>query len=100
MRVFLKFLDERVWMSIIDMWSKDDLNACNWNSKGLHVIFMVVSQEESKIISANDPWDILEVTHEGIKIVKNSKLQMWTSRFEEMRIKGMKLLMSFLCSIE
>lgn len=56
MRVFLKFLDERVWMSVIGMWSKDDLNVCNWNSKGLHVIFMVVSQKEFRIISANDPW--------------------------------------------
>ena len=53
--------------------------------------FMFVSQEEfenifmcekSKVI-----WDILETTNEGIKTAKNSKLQMLTSRLEEIRMK-------------
>jgi hypothetical protein len=52
---------------------------------------MAVSLEEFKRISlceiATDAWEILEVTHEGTKIVKNSKLQMLTSKFEEIRMK-------------
>lgn len=35
----------------IDTWSKDELNACNWNNKGLNTIFMVVSPDEFKRIS-------------------------------------------------
>lgn len=31
--------------------------------------------------------EILEVTHEGTKILKNSKLHMLTSKFEDIRIK-------------
>jgi hypothetical protein len=60
MRAFFKSLDERVWISIekgwtkpstnIDSRSKDNLNVCNWNSKGLHVIFLIVSLEEFKRI--------------------------------------------------
>jgi translation initiation factor 2 alpha subunit (eIF-2alpha) len=38
-------------------------------------------------LTANEAWSILEVTHECTKIVKNSKLQMLTSRFENIRMK-------------
>jgi hypothetical protein len=37
--------------------------------------------------TAKEGWDILEVTHKGTKIVKNSKLQLLTSKFEEIRMK-------------
>lgn len=91
MRAFLKSLDE-CWpkpTTNIDTWSKDELNACNWNSKELHVIFMAVSLKQFKRISmceiAKDARDILEVTHEGTKIVKNSKVQMLTSKFEDIK---------------
>jgi hypothetical protein len=50
---------------------------------------MVVSSGEFKRISmcdiTNEAWDILEVTHNGIKMVKTFKLQMLTSRFKEIR---------------
>lgn len=61
MRAFLKSLDERVWVVVdkawnrpttnIDTWSKDKLNACNWNNKGVNTIFMVVSPDEFERIS-------------------------------------------------
>ncbi|XP_022843110.1 uncharacterized protein LOC111366626 [Olea europaea var. sylvestris] len=37
--------------------------------------------------TVKEVWDILETTYEGTKTVKNSKLQMLTSRFEEVRMK-------------
>ncbi|KAG2667762.1 hypothetical protein I3760_15G130800 [Carya illinoinensis] len=100
MRAFLKSLDERVWNAVvrgwtrpetnIDDWTKEEITNCNWNSKGLNAIFMAVSPEEFKRISmceiAKEAWDILEVTHEGTKIVKNSKLQLLTSKFEEIKM--------------
>ncbi|XP_022853916.1 uncharacterized protein LOC111375345, partial [Olea europaea var. sylvestris] len=110
MRAFLKSLDEHVWVSVqngwkppstivsgtvnlieISLWTKDEIAECNWNSKGLHALFMAVSPEEFRRVSmcetAKEVWDILETTHGGTKTVKNSKLQMLTSRFEKMRMK-------------
>lgn len=110
MCAFLKSLDEHVWISVqngwkpssttvsgtinltdISLWTKDELAACNWNSKGIHALFMALSPEEFRRVSmcetAKEVWDILETTHEGTKIVKNSKLQMLASRFEEVRMK-------------
>jgi len=75
----------------MEQWSKDEINEYKWNSKGLNAIFMAVSLEEFKRISlceiAKDVWEILEVTHQGTKAVKKSKLQMLTSKFEEIRMK-------------
>jgi hypothetical protein len=101
MRAFLESLDEQVWISIekswtqptinINLWFKDDINACSWNNKGLNAIFMAVSPKELKRISmheiAKEAWKILEVIHIGTNIDKNCKLELLTSRFEEIRIK-------------
>ncbi|KAF5458930.1 hypothetical protein F2P56_022923 [Juglans regia] len=110
MRAFLKSVDERVWVSItkgwrelvviiegvqtpksVDNYSRDEISECGWNNKGLNAIFMAVSQEEFKRISmcenCKEAWDILEVTHEGTNAVKNSKLHMLTTSFEELRMK-------------
>ena len=71
-------------------WNRDDAANCNWNNKGLNAIFMVVSPNEFKRISmceiAKEAWDILKVTHDGTKSVKNSKLQMLTSKCKEIRM--------------
>jgi len=57
---------------------------------------MVLSFGEFKRISmcdiTNEAWDILEVTHDGIKMVKTFKLQMLTSRFKEIRMLEEKSL--------
>ena len=57
----------------------------------VHAIFMGISTDEFKRISmcevAKDVQEILETTHEGTKIVKNTKLQMIATRFEEIRMK-------------
>ncbi|XP_042973013.1 uncharacterized protein LOC122304816 [Carya illinoinensis] len=51
---------------------------------------MAVSPEEFKRISmcevAKVAWKILEVTHEETKTVKNSKLQLLTTKFEEIKM--------------
>lgn len=36
---------------------------------------------------SNEAWDTLETTHEGTKGVERLKLQMLTSRFEEIKMK-------------
>jgi ABC-type histidine transport system ATPase subunit len=54
-------------------------------------MFMAVSAEEFRRVprceTANEVWNILEATNEGTKTVKNSKLQMLTTKFEEIRMK-------------
>ena len=53
-------------------------------------LFCGVSPDEfhriSHITMAKEAWKILETTYEGTKKVKNTKLQMLTSQFEELRM--------------
>ena len=64
--------------------------AANANSKALNAIFYGVSPDESHKIShviiAKETWQILEMTYEGTKKVKDTKLQMLTRRFEELKM--------------
>ena len=71
-------------------WDKATLAAANANSKALNAIFCGVSPEEfhriSHITVAKEAWEILETTYEGTKKVKDTKLQMLTTRFEELKM--------------
>ena len=69
-------------------WDKAALAAANANSKALNAIFCGVSLDEfhriSHITIAKEASEILEITYEGTKKVKDTKLQMLTTRFEEL----------------
>ena len=71
-------------------WDKAALVAANANTKALNAIFCGVSLEEfhriSHITIAKEAWEILETTYEGTKKVKDTKLQMLTSRFKELKM--------------
>ena len=71
-------------------WDKAALAAANANSKALNAIFCGVFPEEfhriSHITVAKEAWEILETTYEGIKKVKDTKLQMLTTRSEELKM--------------
>ena len=58
----------------------------NANSKALNAIFCCVSLDEfhriSHVTIAKEAWQILETTYKGSKKVKDTKLQMLTTRFE------------------
>ena len=64
--------------------------ASNANSKALNTIFCGVSPDEfhwiSHITITKEVWQILETTDEGTKKVKDTKLQMLITRFEELRM--------------
>ena len=64
--------------------------AANANSKALNAIFCDVSPDEFHRIShvsvAKETWEILETTYEGTKKVKDTKLQMLTTQFEELKM--------------
>lgn len=59
-------------------WSKEEINVCNWNNRRFNVVFMAISPKEFRCISncesAKEAWDIQEVTHQGSRGVKASKL--------------------------
>ena len=62
----------------------------NANSKAINVIFYGVSTNEfhriSHVESTKEAWTILETTYEGTKKVKDTKLQMLTTRFEKLKM--------------
>ena len=109
MRVFLCSIDESVWDAVDigwtrpeatkSIWEKAALAAVNANSRALNTIFYGVSLDEfhriSHITIAKEAWQILETTYEGIKKVKDTKLQMLTTRFEELKMSEDKLFDSF-----
>ena len=100
MRGFLYAIDESVWDSVKNgyikpttpksKWDKAALALANANSKAIHTIFCGVSTDEFHRIShveiAKEAWTILETTYDGTKKVKGTKLQMLTTRFEELKM--------------
>ena len=100
MRAFLCSIDETIW-DVVEIgwtrpeaakstWDKAALATSNANSKTLNAIFCGVSPDEfhwiSHITIAKEAWQILETTYKGTKKVKDTKLQMLTTRFEELRM--------------
>ena len=100
MRAFLCSINESV-LDAVDIgwtrpkaakstWDKVALAASNANSKALNAIFCGVSPNEFHMIShitiSKEAWEILETTYEGTKKVKDTKLQMLTTRFEELKM--------------
>ena len=96
----LSSIDESVWDAVDvgwtrleaakSTWDKAALAVANANSKALNAIFCGVSPYEfhkiSHVTIAKEAWQILETTYEGTKKVKDTKLQMLTTRFEELKM--------------
>ena len=96
-RAFLCSMDETVWDAVDigwirpeaakSTWDKAALAASNANSKALNTIFYGISPNEfhriPHISIAKKAWQILETTYEGTMKVKDTKLQMLTTRFKE-----------------
>ena len=99
-RAFLCSIDDTVWDAVEagwtrpeaakSTWDKAALTVANANSKALNAIFCGVSLDEfhriSHITIAKEAWEILETTYESTKKVKDTKLQMLTTRFEELKM--------------
>ena len=100
MRAFLCSIDESV-QDVVDIgWTRPEaakstrdkaaLATSNTNNKALNAIFCGVSPDEfhriSHITVAKEAWEILETTYEGTKKVKDTKLQMLITWFEELKM--------------
>ena len=72
-------------------WDRCGNEASENNARAMYSIFNAISMDEFRRIatctSAKEAWDIPQVTHEGTNVVKVSKLQMLTSKFETIRIE-------------
>ena len=101
MRAFLQPLDEKVQQVVEIGWTKPKevpadwdeakIKAANFNSRVLDALFSAVTNEEFKKISSTETTKkaqtIIQTTFEGIKAVKNSKLQRLTTSFEKIKLK-------------
>ena len=101
MRAFLQSLDKKVWQVMQIGRTKpkeapanqDDakIKEANFNNRALNTLFSAVTNEEFKKISsietAKDAWTILQTTYEGTKTIKDSKLQRFTTSFEEIKME-------------
>jgi hypothetical protein len=58
--------------------SRDEKSTSSANDKALNVIFTSIFAKElsriSQCVIAKEAWETLEITHEGSKIVKASKI--------------------------
>ena len=93
-------IDESVWDAVDVGWTRLEaakstcdkvaLAVANANSKALNAIFCGVSPNEfhriSHVTIAKEAWQILETTYKGTKKVKDTKLQMLTTQFEELKM--------------
>ena len=100
MRAFLCSIDELVWDAVDIGWTRPEVAKSTWdkaalatsnaNTKALNAIFYGISPDEFHKIShikvAEEAWEILETTYEGTKKVKDTKLQILTTRFEELKM--------------
>ena len=72
-------------------WDDAKVKAANFNSRALNALFSAVTNEEFKKISstenAKETWTILQITYEGTKAIKDSKLQRLTTSFEEIKME-------------
>ena len=100
MLAFLCFVDESIWDTVENGWTRPEATKSTWdkaafamanaNSKALNAIFCGVSPDEfhriSHVTITKEAWEILETTYEGTKKVKETKLQMLTTRFKELKM--------------
>ena len=80
-------------------WDKADIALANANSKAINAIFCGISIVEfhriSHVKTTKKAWTILETIYEGTKKVKDTGLQMLTTRFEEVKMSDDESFNSF-----
>jgi len=111
MVAFLKALDSKAWRAVNsgcthpvtkdkegnselkpeEKWSKGEEEVALGNSKALNALFNGINRNIFRLVHhcelAKDVWDILKNTHEGTSKVKMSRLQLLTTKFENLRMK-------------
>src|SRR4030066_2260851 len=113
MSAFLKSIDSKTWKDVLkgwehsvvvnaegvrttdlkpeEDWSKEDDQLALGNFRTLNALFNGVDKNIFRLIKqctvAKDAWEILKTAHEGSSKVKMSRLQLLTTKFEELKMK-------------
>ncbi|CAJ2661891.1 unnamed protein product [Trifolium pratense] len=121
MMAFLKQIDSKTWKAVLrgwtppvkmdkdgkptfelksaEEWSKEEDELALANSKALYALYNGVDKHIfrliKKCVSAKEAWTILETVHEGTSKVKLSKLQLLTTKFENLRMNDDETIQDF-----
>ena len=121
MSAFLKSIDSKTWKAVLkgwehpvvvnaegvrttdlkpeEEWSKEEDELALGNSKALNDLFNGVDKNIFRLIKhctvAKDAWEILKTAHEGSSKVKMSRLQLLTTKFEELKMKEEENIQDF-----
>ena len=86
-----------------EYWSKEEDELAHGNSKALAAIFNGIDRNIFRLVNtcevAKDAWEILITAHEGTSKVKMSRLQLLTTKFENLRMKEDESIYDFHMSI-
>lgn len=119
MVAFLKSLGSKAWKVVLKGWkhpiitTEDDTTSmkskANWidakdkealgNSKVLNVIFNGVDKNMFRLINicseAKETWEILKTSHEGTSKVRISRMQLLTTKFENLKMNEEEYICEF-----
>ncbi|XP_073025191.1 uncharacterized protein [Primulina eburnea] len=119
MRVFIKSIEERAWLRVLDGWSPpkiedtdgdtrlkpestwtiDEVQTSNFNSRALNAIFSSVDTRMFNLITncvcAKEAWDILQKHCEGYESVHKTRLRMVTSKFESLGMEDKESILEY-----
>src|SRR3954463_1789779 len=96
MRIYLQSFNLEIWQIVEsaytppttqpDAWTANDKKLMQTNAKAMNALFCALERNEFNRVSncktAHDIWHILEVSHEGTSIVKESKISVLVHKFE------------------
>jgi len=79
-----------------DAWSEEQKKSVNLDAKAINALFCALNKEEFNrvliVISAHQIWQILQITHEGTNIVKESKISILLHKFELFKMKENEII--------
>ncbi|XP_031111886.1 uncharacterized protein LOC116015856 [Ipomoea triloba] len=80
-------------------WTMAETTTASYNAKALDIFFSLIHESQFNLITgcatAKEAWEILETTYEGTTSVKQSKLQLVQSDFEDLRMNEDENIVSF-----
>jgi len=125
MSAFLKSIDSKTWKAVMkgwehpvaldadgnmttflkpeEEWTNAEDELALGNSKALNALFNGVDKNMFRLIKqcivAKDAWEILRTAHEGITKVKSARLQLLTTKFENLKMQEDEKYMIFYMNI-
>src|SRR4051812_546237 len=84
-------------------WSKNEEELALGNSKALSALFNGIDKNIFRLVQhcelGKEAWDILKTAHEGTSKVRMSRLQMLTTKFENLKMKEDETIYEFYMNV-